>query len=1083
MKIISFWILFLFFWNGFGSHCFGQTTQGEIRGTVSDESGAIIPGADVTVTSLEKGFKRTAVTNEQGFYSVPHLEPGVYMLEIALTGFMRFVQERVAVASRGQVRVDAKLTVGQVSDRMVVEAETPVIETDTGRISDGVDYRSLRDVVMNGRGVHNWFIQTAGALTGNGGTQINGSRGYSNGVTLDGASIERGYDGNAFQSLRPDQEMLREVRIDSVNNSAEFGHQATISQTSLNGSNEFHGQATYNHQNGALSARDFFAVRRPRGLPIHNWYVSVGGPVSAPGLYKGHNRTFFFFHHDGQERSSDGPLVFNTPTPAMRSGDFSAFPAIRDPFTGQPFPNNVIPSNRLTPAALKLMERFYALPEGPNRGTATPTSNFSASNPSGRIDRAWSLRIDQNLNPGHTLFVRYWQSIFDFRSTDDGLPSEVRQGPDFRVAATRSAIVSDTYSFTPKLLNEFRLGYLRFSEPRHGALKGKDVVDLAGLTGYPNPLDPDAFGLPQVTITGLRGITTTPQSRDTQNQWNVVNHVTWIHGSHSLKFGGDLKHNSDSQFPASPTLQFGAFNFDGFATGQPFADFLLGIPRTSSHSSFIGSFHGSNNEWSIFLQDDWNLTKSFNLNLGIRYERHMPWNAADNRIHSFDPATGSIVVPDADTIKKIHPLFPASIPIITASQARYPERSLVETDNNDVAPRIGFAWRTGLHGLVVRGGYGVFYNFEANKGFRSMTGGPFVAAETFDNRITNGQPLWNWPQAFPSLAARPLGIQDIFVTARDRISSYMHQWNLTAEKQIGEYGLRLSYIGSSGIQLPFTRNLNQPRPSTTPFNQALRPYPLFRNITYFDGGASQQYNSFQTELTKRFSDGFSLTAHYTWAKNLTNSNVTSIFGGSLENAHDRAAERGNEENTPPQRFMAYFIWDVAALSNRNPVMKGFLGGWRISGNVAANSGVFYTPFFTGRDISNTNVTTGRPDRISDGNLGSERTLAREFDLSAFVIPATGSGRFGNSGRGIIQGRGYWGMNLGLFKYFNLTEQLKFRLQAGIKNVFNHPKFGGRFGPQLNITAPTAGQTTRTDIITLNDVNASRDIEVGVRIEW
>lgn len=205
--------------------------------------------------------------------------------------------------------------------------------------------------------------------------------------------------------------------------------------------------------------------------------------------------------------------------------------------------------------------------------------------------------------------------------------------------------------------------------------------------------------------------------------------------------------------------------------------------------------------------------------------------------------------------------------------------------------------------------------------------------------------------------------------------------------------------------------------------------------------------------------------------------------GTIENAYDRAAERGNDANTPRHRFLTYFIWDAPRLQGQHSLIRGVLGGWRFSGNFAANSGLFYTPFFTGRDISNTNITTGRPDRIADGNVGDARTLTREFDVSAFVVPPAGIGRFGNSGRGIIVGRGFWGMNLGIMKYFGVTETLKVRLQAGMKNVFNHPKFGIRFDPIMNISIPTAGHTIRTDIITLNDVTANRAIEVGVRVEW
>jgi hypothetical protein len=228
-----------------------------------------------------------------------------------------------------------------------------------------------------------------------------------------------------------------------------------------------------------------------------------------------------------------------------------------------------------------------------------------------------------------------------------------------------------------------------------------------------------------------------------------------------------------------------------------------------------------------------------------------------------------------------------------------------------------------------------------------------------------------------------------------------------------------------------------------------------------------------------------LTAHYTYARALTNTSGREAtgFGGAIENAYDRAAEWGNDENIPYHRFVGYFIWDAPRFNQYHPLIEGVIGGWKVTGNFTANSGLFYTPIFTGRDISGTNITTGRPDRIGDGNLGDARTLQREFDVSAFVVPAANSGRFGNSGRGVIQGRGYWGGNMGFFKYFGITESIRFRLAANVRNVFNHPKFGGRVSPNMNITTLTAGFTTAVDTVGLNEVDASRVIDVGLRLEW
>jgi hypothetical protein len=1065
-----------------------QTNQGEILGTVNDPSGAIVPGVEVHVTSLETGFERSTTTGDRGTYSVRNLQPGKYRVTAELPGFKSFVREPIVLESNKTVRIDVTLQVGQTSEKVVVSAVTPVIESETAKISDLVDERSLRHVVMGGRGAYNWVIQTAGTHYGAYGYSINGSRSGSNGVSLDGTNVGHPVNGTEIQPMRPDQEMVREIRVDSVNNSAEFAHAGTITQTTLNGTNDLHGQVSYNLINGALNAKNFFSTTRPRGYPIHNMFLTGGGPVFIPRLYDGRNRTFFFVHADGQERNADIPRVYNVPTLAMRRGDLSALGTVRDPLTGQPFAGGIIPSARIPSSTTKYLDRFYPQP---TLSTASPVANYQQNLLDGdvRSDRAYSVRIDQKINDQNTMFGRYWNSIFTFKNLDGALPPEI-MGVRYRVRRTTSAILSDTHVFSPRLVNEFRLGFMRHTQPQHSAIQGKAIVDLVGLTGFPGALDAAEYGGPSVTIPGLLAITPTATSRDTQNSWNATDSVSFMKGSHSLKMGFDYLHNADSQYPASPSAQFGTFTFNGFATGQAFGDFLLGIPQTASRASNVGPAYGFDDEWALYFQDDWKVTPTLTLNLGVRYERHLPWTEQDNRIHSFDPATGSLVVPDTATLARIHPLFPRNIPVITADRAGFPIDSLVRTDNNDFAPRVGFAWRTGLADLVVRGGYGLYYNFESRKGFRNMTSGPFVATETFDNQVSGGVPLFAWPQAFPTAAARALGTQDISATAVGLFSSYTHQWNFTLEKQVGAQGVRLSYIGNSSVQLPFRRNLNQPRPGTVAFNQNLRPFPLFRNITYFDRGANQSYNAFQAEVRRSLANGLQFTAHYTWAKNLTDSDDDSTFGQLIEDNYNRGRERGNVRYTPRHRFIAYGMWDVPLgrgrpyLSTVHPIVDSVLGGWVLSPNLAVNSGVWYTPTYTGRDISNTNVTSGRPDRTCDGNYAGQN-LARWFDTSCFSIPAVGAGRFGNAGRAIIQAPGFGGVNLGVFKYFTIREDVKIRLQGHIMNLFNHPRFGGLAGsPDMNIANASAGRITATDgSHGLSDIWPNRQIEVGLRLSW
>jgi len=538
----------------------------------------------------------------------------------------------------------------------------------------------------------------------------------------------------------------------------------------------------------------------------------------------------------------------------------------------------------------------------------------------------------------------------------------------------------------------------------------------------------------------------------------------------------------------------------------------LGLPRTATRSRPISPYYGSSIEWAVFFQDEWKVRPNLTLNWGLRYERHNPWVEQTDRLYSFDPATGSVVVPNSSVRSQIHPAFPAIIPIITAGQSGFPERALVRTDTNDLAPRFGFAWRSGWWDVVVRGGYGVFYNFESRKAFAGeggggrgwdMVGGPFVATETFDNRITSGVPLWQWPQAFPAGPARALGTQDIFAPSVNLTSSYAHQWNFTLEKQIRANGIRLSYIGTSGVQLPFLRNLNQPLRGTTPFSQNQRPLPYLRNVNYLDKGGNQIYNALQVELNRRLSRGLAINTSFTWAKNITDTQDSSIFGGAIEDNYDRARERGNERYTKRLDYRGTFLWEVPVgrerpfLKTLPAVAEGVLGGWTINTILTIGSGPWFSPAFQGRDISGTNVTQGRPDRICDGNLPrGQRTINRWFDASCFVLPEANSGRFGNSGRAVLEGPGWWGPALGLFKYFSLPgrESLKLRVEGRFSNVLNHPRFfstwgdsaqGGLGGPDptYTITSPSVGRLLRAGGQGLEEQSGSRTISLGLRLSW
>ncbi|PYV15340.1 MAG: hypothetical protein DMG07_10000 [Acidobacteria bacterium] len=511
----------------------GQTTQGNILGTITDESGAFVVGAEVTVNSLDTGFKRETLSNKDGFYDVAHLEPGNYQVSAQLSGFKQFIRNQVVLESGKVVRIDITLKVGELSEKVEVSAVTPVIDADTARIAEVAVERTLRDIPLAGRSGANFMIGLMPgvyAAYGAGGYTMHGSRGGATFDTIDGVYTGYSIEGRMNATVRPDQEALKEIRVESVNASAEFSRSAVVTQTTKSGTNDFHGQATWNYQNAVLSARDFFAAKRPRGLPINNIFLNGGGPVIIPGLYDGRNKTFFFVHLDGQEMEADAPFTRNVPTLAMRKGDFSALGTIRDPLTGQPFPGSIIPSNRLNQNALRYVERFYPLP---TENLALPANNFIKTVCcAGRSDRAYDFRGDQKLSNSNTMFARIFWNDFSIR-TNGAPPNFEEYNNENRIQL--SAIVADTHVFSPNLINEFRLGFYRRPATSQGPLNAKQIVDEIGLTGYPYALPSDVTGLPSVGITGLLGVGSGAVTRYRDNNFDAVDNITIARGNRTCK--------------------------------------------------------------------------------------------------------------------------------------------------------------------------------------------------------------------------------------------------------------------------------------------------------------------------------------------------------------------------------------------------------------------------------------------------------------------------------------------------------------------------------------------------------------------
>jgi hypothetical protein len=1071
--------------------CQAQSTFGKIIGTVTDVSGAVVPGVSVQVTNQATNITRAVTADDTGNYEATHLHGGLYTVAAAKPGFKKFVHRDIRLEALATVRVDIQLEVGDVAVEVTVAAGAPVIETEYATVAQVRTFQQLRALPVNIRGgapLYFWTWLTPTAYQGSGSSRaFGGGRRSMTYFNVDGISANSPGFGNQIGDLQPAQEAMQEVRFEYVGSKVEFGEIGNVIAITKSGGNRFQGSAFWNHVDKALAARSFFAPTRgpvdPRtGEEARIRHNELGGSLGGP-LKR--DRAFFFVAFEYNRAPTPKAVAPSVPTLRMRRGDFSELLAlprpirISDPFTGQPFPGNLIPASLLYPGSVRYQDRFFPVP---NSG---PPESWSR-NFVGIYPQEWSVshlnpRIDYQFSPKHQLFGRLGL-VRDMTHTLLGTHPPELVG--YRKASRQGTqvMVSDTWTISPTLINEVRLGYSRRAENQQGALEGQTVIELLGIQGLPR--HPGLTRIPDVQISGFDPVRPGGRAAYVEETFQAINQITKIQGAHSIKAGIEWRPQryTGYRFP-----DFGVYNFTTRFTGFSYADFLLGLPQDTSRASQRDTLYARWWMLSGFVQDDFKVSPRLTLNYGVRWEFDRPLVDKFDVLSSFDLATGSLVVPTEAVRKKVPAAFPAQIPILTAAQAGFPVRSLRRNDVRNFAPRLGFALRpfASLR-TAVRGGYGVFYeSFTADlAGGFIVSHGPFDFRETFDNRIVGGAPRVHLERPF--LERGTLGALDVRGMVPDIDNPYVQQVSLSLEQDVGfSTGLRISYIGTKSSKLVYRRNINQPPASPVRFEQSRRPYPLYRNILLGENGGGHTYHALSVQLERRAERGVYFQTNWTWAKNLTDVDETGgVEGGTtLENSYDRQRERGNSQFTPRHRLIAALIWELPVgrgkrFLNRPGTLDWVLGGWQLSSVWLAQTGQFLTPTFSGADPSNTNTTTGVPDRIGDGNLPkNQRTIDRWFDASAFVMPP--NGRFGNCGRGILVGPGRNVLNLGLFKSFRIAERGALRFQITATNALNRPHFAN---PALNILAP--GTVGRISAALLDrDFAGPREVVIGLRYQF
>lgn len=1036
-----------------GTPADAQTFTGAFSGVVHDDTGAVLPGATVTITNVKTGLQRLLITDAGGRYTAPLLPPGDYRIEVELAGFKRTIRESVTVQVDQERRVDFALSVGEVTEQVSVTAEPPLVQTDTATVGTVVTQRQILELPLNGRNFLQLNLLVPGTISGAKGSQlatqggainVHGLREASNFFWMDGIDNTTVAIGQLV--VNPPTYAVQEFRVMSPTYSAEFGRTAgaQINVITRSGTNAFHGDAYEFLRDDALDAKNFFDppdVKPP--FRRHQFGLDVGGPILR-------DRTFFFAGYEGIREQRVATFTARVPPPEMLGGDFSNLlpqTVIRDPRTGQPFPGNIIPSRGLDPIGAALAQAY------PPPNSADPLRNYLSLPLNRHNDDSMIARLDHQLTKNNRFLIRYnLQNLNVLEPVNLFVRTTNIPGFGRRQPATRFQTfgVGDTHTFTPALLGEFRAGWNRWKLDYLQQDAGDDVAGRLGITGLSRKeID---LGFPLLNMGGafdnLGSAGNLPQ-KGPFDTYHAAATLTWVRGLQTWKFGGDYRYFVSDFFLDAAAR--GSFTFTGGYTGHALSDLLLGLPTVAARGVGTADFLFVQKSTSAFAQNDWQAQPNLTITTGLRYEYNAPVYEKQDRFRNFDFSSGQVLVPLQDGVS----------------------RSTYAPDRNNLAPRVGFAWDVRGDGRwSLRGGYGLFYEIAiVNTQLGLRLNPPLFRVDVAfgDGRnVTMANAFGNLATLIPNL--------NTFQT--DFREGYVQQWSMNLQRQLfGNFVVDVGYVGNRGDKLFRQINRNQPLPGPGAV-QARRPIPQFGAMNQIASVAKSEYHGFEVRAEKRMSRGMSFLASYTLSRARDDS---SAFGGNFsdsnfpQNSRDLAAEWGPSNADAPHRFVLSYLYELPFGVGRRFVSSGvaarILEGWQVNGIYTAQSGQPFTPILA-VDNSNTGQFFDRPDIVGDpyapgADCPQTRTVNCWVNPAAFARPAPFT--FGNAGRGSLRGPGYHNLDFSLVKNTPIAGNRMVQLRLEMFNVFNRPNFDN---PTRTALTPLFGK--------IFSAGASRQVQIGLR---
>ena len=1077
-----------------------QTTAGAIVGSVTDPSGAVIGGASITVTNVDNGISVKATTDSSGEYVVTPLNIGHYTVAVEATGFKRSVRTDIILNVQDRLRVDAKLEVGAVTDTVEVQAAAPQMETDTSYLGEVVDSQRIVDLPLNGRFFTRLAVLTAGTAPtvhgardeNTGGFTVNGVRPYQNNFLLDGVdnnSLSEDLVSQQSFVIGPPPDAIAEFKVQTNSMSAEFGRSggAVLNVTIKSGTNELHGTAYEFLRNSALDAKNFFDDPTAPIPPfkMNQFGFSVGAPVFIPKVFNGKNRTFFFFDYQGTRIRTGQTFLATVPPDSWRTGNFSGYNTIFDPSTTvtdangnttrQPFSGNQIPQSRWNPIAAKLLSMFPAA-NVPGSVSSFGVSNNYLSNPVEPNDtNQFDLRIDHKISESDSIFGR-----FSYSNNIDNPPGPIPPPLDAASFSSgnflnrpRNLVITETHIFSPRIVNELRLGYSRNHSERLQFDANENLSAQLGIPGV--PFSTNNGGLPQFSVSGLNsfGSSEYQPTVESQEVYQVIDSVSLVRGRHTLKIGAELKPRLNYSI-LQPPVPRGAFGFTGTFTNDPnnvsntglgTADFLLGAVQNAQLSSFINDMFRQPGQF-YYVQDDFKVNKKLTLNLGLRYEFVPHAQERYNAEANFNIATNTLdIAPGRNDA--LPPNFYPQIPV-----NRNAPRSLVPNQKHDFAPRVGFAYNL-FKNTVIRGGYGIFFSsYEAGPMSIPNPGNnpPFFEQANY-NAVSAIQPnpiLNNLSQGFPLDALQNPTLPSLFSLDPKFSNPYVQHFQFSVQQELGwSTVMEIAYAGSKGTKLYEFRDVNQPIATDNPNADyaSLRPRPYLGYLPYWCSCNSSTYHSLQTKIEKRFSNDLSFLTAFTYGKAIDEQSTASLSfhsGGGFRNNYNPEWEKSPADFNQKFRFVNSMTYILPIgrgkrfLGGMNRAGNALIGGWELQGIQSATSGVPYTITASIAE-SNTGEVEERPNRVAGVPLyPANQDPSFWYNPAAFT--ATAFGTYGNAGRNIIYTMPQVSIDTSLFKDFAFNDRMKVQFRSEFFNMINHPNFRAS-SLNNNFDAPGAGAFT------------------------